>query len=70
MPVKFCMRRDFHFSLPTRVRSYSELFWFYITHTGIDIDTGQGMTGFQDFLPTTESHPLSQCNPELVTEAI
>ena len=68
--VKFCIKYDFHFSFPTRVPLYSELFWFYITHTGIDIDTGQDMTSFQDFLPRAESHPLSQCNPELVTEAM
>ena len=68
MLVKFCIKCAFHFSFLTRIRSYSALFWFDITVTGVDIDTGQDMTGFQDFNANCQISSLSQCDPELVTD--
>ena len=70
MLIKSCIKCDFHFSFPTRIRSYFQLFWFHIARTGVDIDMGQVMTGLQDFITKSPILSLPQCNPELVTEII
>ena len=44
--VKSCIKCDSHFSFLTCIRSYSGMFWRFITHTGMNIDTGLDMTGF------------------------
>ena len=62
MLIKRCMKCDLHFSFPTRIRSYPELFWSYTGHTETDTDTGQDMTAFQDFTTKSQISSLSQCN--------
>ena len=60
MLVKSCIKRDFHFSFPTRIRSYSGLFWFLLVNRAHGNrhrkHRGQDMTAFQDLLPRAKSH--------------